>query len=170
MPNNDPTKIFTPEESAAWLTGLEKRISSACVWLETADGRLLIIKSDYKRHWSVPGGIIDAGETPQQAASREVQEEVGLTVPSESLKFEAVIDRVSDGIGHTYQFVFSAPLADELIDTVVLQESEVQESAFVSRDAVLANDQVNGRYLGKIIFHWARHRSGYIEQTFSYDD
>ena len=30
--------------------------------------------------WGVPGGVVDAGETPAQAAVREAREEVGLAV------------------------------------------------------------------------------------------
>jgi ADP-ribose pyrophosphatase YjhB (NUDIX family) len=48
-----------------------------------ADGRLLLIR---RRHdpsaglWSIPGGRVEPGELPEQAAAREVLEETGLAV------------------------------------------------------------------------------------------
>lgn len=41
--------------------------------------------------WALPGGRIDAGETPEQAALRELHEEVALDLPA-----EAVIGRLDD--------------------------------------------------------------------------
>jgi len=35
--------------------------------------------------WALPGGSLDPGETPEQAALRELQEEVGLRLPPESV-------------------------------------------------------------------------------------
>lgn len=35
--------------------------------------------------WALPGGRIDAGESPQQAAMRELHEEVGLDLPPEAI-------------------------------------------------------------------------------------
>jgi 8-oxo-dGTP pyrophosphatase MutT (NUDIX family) len=39
---------------------------------------LLLVKTSYRREWGLPGGSIHAGETPAEAAQREMDEEIGL--------------------------------------------------------------------------------------------
>lgn len=43
-------------------------------------GRFMLLSSPYKAHVDLPGGMVDAGETPLQAAIREVHEELGITL------------------------------------------------------------------------------------------
>jgi ADP-ribose pyrophosphatase YjhB (NUDIX family) len=48
-----------------------------------AAGRLLLIRRGHPPHegmWSVPGGRVEAGESPESAVEREVREETGLRV------------------------------------------------------------------------------------------
>jgi len=54
----------------------------------------------YAGKWDMTGGGVMAGETPEQAACREVKEELGITINRENIKlgFEHVIDR-DDGTG-----------------------------------------------------------------------
>ena len=40
---------------------------------------LLLVKSSYRAEWSFPGGGIRPGETPDAAAQREMEEEIGLS-------------------------------------------------------------------------------------------
>ena len=57
----------------------------ACVGavVHDARGRLLLIRRGHdpgRGLWSLPGGRVEPGETPEQAVEREVREETGLSV------------------------------------------------------------------------------------------
>lgn len=71
-------------------------------------GRVVLVKRGHaplKGEWSIPGGVLEVGETLRQAAIREAKEETGLTVePTELL---GVFDRVlKDDSGRTlYHYV-----------------------------------------------------------------
>ena len=49
-------------------------------------GRLLLVKENYgKFRWSLPGGRVEPGETPEEAVVREALEETGASVAIEHL-------------------------------------------------------------------------------------
>ena len=59
------------------------------------DGRVLLVKRGHAPlagEWSVPGGVLELGETVREGVVREVLEETGLTV--ETLELLGVFDRV----------------------------------------------------------------------------
>lgn len=59
------------------------------------DGRVLLVKRGHPPlagEWSIPGGVLELGETLRQAAIREAREETGLTVQTDELL--GVYDRV----------------------------------------------------------------------------
>ena len=43
------------------------------------ESHVALIRTSYEGRWQLPKGIIDPGETPEQAAIREVREEAGIT-------------------------------------------------------------------------------------------
>lgn len=49
-------------------------------------GRVLLVKEADSGRWSTPGGAIQPGESPEQAAIREVEEETGLTIQIDRLR------------------------------------------------------------------------------------
>lgn len=73
----------------SWLrskVGHEKIIlvfAGGCLFDE--QGRVLLQKRGNSGKWGFPGGAIELGETPEDAAIREVREETGLDVEIESL-------------------------------------------------------------------------------------
>jgi ADP-ribose pyrophosphatase YjhB (NUDIX family) len=45
------------------------------------DGRVLLVRPSYKSGWDIPGGYLRPGETPSEAAAREVSEKLGIKPP-----------------------------------------------------------------------------------------
>lgn len=144
-----------------WLEAQHSRVSSAALILENSIGRALIVKANYKPYWTFPGGIIDAGETPKEGAIRETFEEVGVAIDPKKVEFVAVVNRKSD-FADTFQFIFKAPLTKGMVDSIILQETEIDHYVLVTKEQVRTRDR---RY-GKVITHWAESRTGYIEQIF----
>ena len=66
------------------------------------DGRILYVRKP-KSKWALPGGKIEAGETPEQAAVREMIEETGL----ENLELVYLAEYKKDQVTH---FIFTAML------------------------------------------------------------
>ena len=54
-------------------------VGSICV-VERDDGALLLIRQSYRNRWGFPGGLLEKGEEPPDAARRECAEEVGLDI------------------------------------------------------------------------------------------
>jgi 8-oxo-dGTP diphosphatase len=58
-------------------------------------GRVLLVRrgsEPLKGHWTLPGGVLEVGETLAQGVAREVKEETGLDV--EIIQLVEVLDRI----------------------------------------------------------------------------
>jgi len=44
------------------------------------DGSILLLYREDEAHWEVPGGKVEEGESPTEAAKREAEEEIGVEV------------------------------------------------------------------------------------------
>jgi len=49
---------------------------------------VLIVKTSYKDHWSIAGGVVEEKESPKETLIREVKEEIGLDL--KEVKFLSV--------------------------------------------------------------------------------
>lgn len=152
---------FTESETARWMAGLERRMSSAAAALYDSSGRVLVAKAHYKRYWSFPGGVVDAGETPRVAAACETAEEVGVVVDPAALQFCMVVDRVST-IAQTYQFIFETEVESSALEAIRLDDDEIEDYALVTREEILSGD----RYYSQTAIKWAEGFTGYLEQRF----
>ena len=64
----------------------KKRVCGSLVAVWSRD-KILLVKKSYRKSWSLPGGMRKKGESWEQAAVRELFEEVGIRVDEEALSF-----------------------------------------------------------------------------------
>ena len=94
----------------------KKPIAGCSVVITDLQGAILLLQTSYgPRVWTLPGGGIGRGETPEQAARREVQEEVGIAL--RNITALGVIEEEISGSPHTaHLFCATAdvrPVADQ---------------------------------------------------------
>ena len=118
--------------------------ASAGAMIFDESGRLLILKPNYKRGWTIPGGQVDAnGESPWEACRRETLEECGLVIehgrlvcvdflPPRPQRPDAA--RRPGGV----RFLFDCgTLGDERLATITLQAEEIDDYRLAEVDEAL---------------------------------
>jgi 8-oxo-dGTP diphosphatase len=106
-------------------SGRYARIEGANALARDRDGRYLVVRPTYMgRGWSLPGGRIERGETPEVAAARETLEETGVAVRAGRLRL--IDTRRSLGVS----FVFDGEVIGGALDP---QLGEIAEAGWLSR-------------------------------------
>ena len=70
------------------------------------DGKILIVKQEVseRRHWSLPGGALEYGETIEHCLVREIKEETGLDVKVKDMLY--ICDRFRQLDNHIVHITF----------------------------------------------------------------
>jgi ADP-ribose pyrophosphatase YjhB (NUDIX family) len=97
-------------------------------------GRALLVQrgtEPAKGQWSIPGGLIDVGESLREAVAREVREETGLVV--EPLELVELIDRIHrHGDRVRYHYVIADYLC-RVVGGTLLAASDADAVRWVER-------------------------------------
>jgi 8-oxo-dGTP diphosphatase len=68
-----------------WFAQLPGVVVAAGALITDPAGRILLVKPNYRDHWTLPGGICEHGEPPHAGCAREVAEELGLDLAVSTL-------------------------------------------------------------------------------------
>jgi ADP-ribose pyrophosphatase YjhB (NUDIX family) len=110
--------------------GRYRRTEGAHVIATDADGRILVVRPVFHgRHWMLPGGRVERGETPHAAAARETREETGLSVAVERLRF------VDAHHARDTSFIFAGRVTGGTLEP---QLGEIAEVGWLTREEIAA--------------------------------
>jgi ADP-ribose pyrophosphatase YjhB (NUDIX family) len=130
MGDNTPPPIATPLLAAGAL-------------IRDYEGRILLVKPTYKDGWEIPGGAVEPGESPAEACSRELAEEIGLhRRPGRML----LVDWAPD-TGDRLLFLFDGGTLDD-VGEALPDGDEISEARFFDLSEI--GELVSDRLLRRI--------------------
>ena len=119
-----------------YVASLARKRMAATAFFRDEQGRVLLVNPVYKKTWDLPGGAVEAEESPHAACRREVAEELGLDrPPGRVLAVDWVPSRPErpEGLIVVYD---GGVLSDAEVKEIVLADGELAGFAFVARDEV----------------------------------
>ena len=121
-------------EPVAWHASLPGVIVAASALIRDPAGNVLVVKPNYRDHWTLPGGICEFGEAPHDGCAREVSEELGLDLavgPLLSVDWQPALPDYGPGARPAIYFIFGCgTLADR--GGIRLQAEELDDSKFAA--------------------------------------
>lgn len=121
------TAVLPVEQYVAGLA--RKRMATGVLFRDKA-GRVLLVEPSYKPNWEIPGGAVEADESPWATATRELAEELGWDHPLGRL---LVVDyvRPQDSRPEGVVFVFDGGVLDETdLVGMVFPDEEILSAGF----------------------------------------
>lgn len=115
--------------------------------------RLLIVHSASGGPWHLPGGIVEQGESPLDAARREVREELGIEIDIRPYDLFAVewLQATRSGRRDRVAFLFAGPVLDPA-DSITLQAAELDMWRWAARSELddLLHPSIARRIVGPL--------------------
>ncbi|MGW4369797.1 NUDIX domain-containing protein [Nocardia takedensis] len=121
------TRVLPVQE---YVAGLARKRMAAGVLFRDERGRVVLVEPSYKPNWEIPGGAVEADESPWETVRRELVEEIGWHRPVGRL---LVVDyvRPQDHRPEGVVFVFDGGvLTDADVAAMVPSPGEIRSIGF----------------------------------------
>ena len=126
-------RLVTRAVSPNWTAGAVALIE----W----DGRWLMVDPVYREGWTLPGGLIDRGETPAAAIKRELVEELGIDADVDGVEPWILMDSRMRRI----DVVFHASIAEDVDpSSITIRTPELGAVRWFSPDDLPETDREAG--------------------------
>ena len=103
-------------------------VAAGVLFFDNAD-QIMLVQPTYKDHWDIPGGYVETGETPAQAAAREIREELSLEAAVGPLLVADWAPHPDEG--DKLLLIFDGgTLTGEQVDAIQLQAEELASYTF----------------------------------------
>ena len=116
------------------------------------DGLVLLILRRFepnKGRWTLPGGLLELGEAPEEAARREVREELGIEVELEGV-LQVANEVIRDEQGRVrYHFVLIDYLMSPLRGEIKLNDESEEYRWFKAEEVESLNTTANTKLIAR---------------------
>lgn len=153
--------MTTDDEIAALYASLPlKRVAAGALFVEGSGAaeRVLLVEPTYKDVWDIPGGVVEAEESPRAGCRREVREEIGLDRPVGGLlgvDWVPTVPPRTEGLMLLYD---GGPLAEHETAAIRLGVDEIRSWRWATREEV--RGLASPRTASRIIACLAARRAG----------
>ena len=120
-------------DAGSWFASLPTMYGSAAALITDTDGpsaRVLLVKPNYRPDWGIPGGIVEAGEAPDQCVTREIAEELALDIPAGDLLVVDWMAAAGERPQAIMNFIFDGGVLTDP-GAIRLQEEELDDAQFL---------------------------------------
>lgn len=147
-------KTLLPHDK--YVASLPRKRMAVAALIRDAGNRALLVSPTYEDSWLVPGGVVDAGESPHAACRREVTEEIGLSRPPGrilAVDWTPQDPNWPEGVFFVYD---GGTLSEADIAGITVQDSELHGFRFAARDelASLLNPPLARRIESAFVALW----------------